>query len=164
MLGLWAINPLRKCWKYRMPLTLMIILTTVLPALLLLAWCSCFIIKARRSITWPLVPATIVGSHVVKQGNTCSPHLAFDYEVSGQKLEGQRLWVGPRSLSVSGNWADRVTSRYPVGAIVKVAVDPADATYSVLEPGMRAFHWLMLAIVQGCVVGGCLLQRSSAKR
>lgn len=137
-----------------MPLPLLMTLTTVLPALLLLAWCSRLILKARRSLTWPRVDATVVGSLVVKQGNTRSPRLAFDYEVAGQKHVGQRLWVGPRSLSVSGNWADRVTSRYPVGAMVKVAVDPTDAAYSVLEPGMQALHWLLLAAAAAFVVTG----------
>jgi len=121
-----------------------------------LAWVLRFIFKAHRSAAWPLMLATVVESTVVQQGNTRSPRLKFLYQVADRPYVGRRLWVGPSSISVSGGWADRVASRYPVQAAVRVAVDPADAAYAVLEPGLRAVHWLALTFVL-VIFGGTLV-------
>ncbi len=132
------------------PITLAIIFIG-LPTL---AWGLRFIFKARRSATWQLIPATIVESKVVQKGNTRGPRLKFHYQVHEQPHVGHRLWVGPSSISASGGWADRVVSRYPMRAAVRVAVDPSDATYAVLEPGLRVVHWLALALVLAIFAGG----------
>lgn len=115
---------------------------TVVPAVLTLAWGHRVVRRARRSVGWPVVPATITESRVVQQGNARSPRLTFDYIAAAQRQVGNRLWVGPRSIAVTGKWADRVVSRYPVGVVVCAAVDPADPAYAVLEPGIKAMHWL----------------------
>jgi hypothetical protein len=134
-----------------------ILLVTVVPFLPLVAWGGFLFAKARRSTAWPLLPATIVESRVLKQGNTRKPRLAFDYQVAAQRHVGRRLWVGPTSISTSGDWADRVVARFPVGASVRVAVDPADASYAVLEPGLRAMHWLLLWIAAAVMGGGLVI-------
>ncbi len=134
---------------------------TVIPALLTLAWCYWFVLRARRSAGWPLVPATIMESRVVQQGNARSPRLTFDYLAAGQRRVGNRLWVGPRSIAVTGKWADRVASRYPAGAVVHVAVDPADPAYAVLEPGVKAMHWLPLVFGLSMVAVGGVVAAAS---
>jgi len=121
-------------------------LVTILPALLLLAWGWHLLRKARRSADWPVAPATIRESRVVQQGNARSPRVRFDYVAATRPQVGDRLWVGPRSIAVTGSWADRVAGRYPVGAAVRVAVDPADPGYAVLEPGLRLVHWLPFGV------------------
>jgi len=127
------------------------------PALLALAWFRWIVLRARRSTTWPTVPATMTESRVVQQGNARSPRLAFDYLASGQRHVGKRLWVGPRSIAVTGRWADRVAARYPMGAVVHVAVDPADPAYAVLEPGVKAVHWLPLVFGVATVAAGVVV-------
>lgn len=132
---------------------------TVVPALLLtLAWGHWFVRRAGRSAAWPVVPATIMASRVVQQGNARSPRVTFDYLVAGQRRVGNRLWVGPRSIAVTGHWADRVASRYPVGAVVHVSVDPA---YAVLEPGVKALHWLPLVFGLSIVAVGLFVATAS---
>jgi hypothetical protein len=129
--------------------------SVIVSALLTLAWARWFVLRARRSTAWPVVPATITGSRVVQQGNALGPRLTFDYLAAGQRRVGNRLWVGPRSIAVTGKWAHRVAARYPVGALVQVAVDPADPAYAVLEPGVKALHWLPLVFGLSVVaVGG----------
>jgi hypothetical protein len=129
----------------------------VVPALLTLAWAWWFVLRARRSTGWPVVAATITESRVVQQGNARSPRVAFDYLAGAQRHVGNRLWVGPRSIAVTGKWADRVAARYPVGAVVRVAVDPADPAYAVLEPGIQALHWLPLVFGLAMVVVGTVV-------
>lgn len=131
-------------------------LVTVLPALLILAWGWQFIRRARRSADWPLAPGTIRESRVVQQGNARSPRLAFDYVADAQPRVGNRLWVGPRSIAVTGHWADRVAERYPVGAAVRVAVDPANPGYAVLEPGLRIVHWVPFLAGAAVLAGGVI--------
>ncbi len=135
----------------------MIFLTTVLPALPLLAWGALLLRRARSSVDWPVVPATIMESRVLRQGSARSPRLTFSYRVEAQGRVGHRLWVGPRSVAVTGGWADGVVARYPVGANVRVAVDPRDPAYAVLEAGPRAMHWLPLAIGAVVLVAGILV-------
>lgn len=129
-------------------------LVTVVPALLLLAWGWQFIRRARRSADWPMAPGTIRESRVVRQGNARSPRVSFDYVAAARPQVGNRLWVGPRSIAVTGDWADRVAGRYPVGTAVRVAVDPADPAYAVLEPGLRLLHWLPLLVGLAMLAGG----------
>lgn len=136
-----------------MSLSPLLLETTAVPALLTLAW-GWFVLRARRSAGWPVVPATITESRVVQQGNARSPRVAFDYRVAAQAQVGTRVWVGPRSIAVTGKWADRVAARYPVGAVVRAAVDPADPGYAVLEPGIKTLHWLPLVVGVGMVAAG----------
>lgn len=131
-----------------------IFLTTALPVLPVLAWGALLLRRARSSIDWPVVPATIMESRVLQQGSARSPRLTFSYRVEAQGRVGHRLWVGPRSVAVTGGWADGVVARYPVGANVRVAVDPRDPGYAVLEAGPRAMHWLPAAIGAVVLVAG----------
>ncbi len=140
-----------------MSVSSLIILTTVLPALPVFAWGALLLHRARGSVDWPVVPATIMESRVLQQGSARSPRLTFSYRVEAQGRVGHRLWVGPRSVAVTGGWADRVVARYPVGASVRVAVDPRDPAYAVLEAGPRALHWLPVAIAAVVLVAGLLV-------
>ena len=126
--------------------SLIVLATTVVPALLLLVWGVRFIRRARASLDWPVVAGTITESRVLRQGNTRSPRVSYGYVAAARPQVGYRLWVGPRSISASDPWADRVAARYPVGAAVQVAVDPNDPAYAVLEAGPRAIHWLPVAV------------------
>jgi len=135
-------------------MNLSILLTTSLPALALLAWAAHLMRRARVSAGWPRVPATIMESRVVRQGNARSPRVCYSYRMHAEGRVGHRLWVGPRSVAVTGGWADGVIARYPAGAAVSVAVDPHDPAYAVLEPGPRTMHWLVLAVAVVALVVG----------
>jgi len=137
-----------------MNLSWMILLTTALPALAPIAWGAWLMRRAGRSSDWPVVPATILASRAVQQGSARSPRLEFAYSMAGQPRTGKRLWVGPRSIAVTGGWADRVVARYPMGAVVPAAVDPQDPGYAVLEPGLQAMHLLPMGIGLFILAGG----------
>jgi hypothetical protein len=137
-----------------MNLSWMIVFTTAVPALIPILWGLWFMRRASSSASWPQVAATLTASDVVRQGSGRSPRLEFAYVAAGQPRVGKRLWVGPRSISATGLWADRVVERFPVGAVVPAAVDPADPGYAVLEPGLRALHLLPLGIGLFILVGG----------
>ena len=134
----------------------LIALVTIVPALLPLVWGWHLMRRARHSVDWPEAPATIRESRVVQQGNARSPRLSFDYVAAAQPRVGDRLWVGPRSIAVTGHWADRVAARYPVGAAVRVAVDPRNPAYAVLEPGLRLVHWLPFLVGAAVLAGGVI--------
>jgi hypothetical protein len=131
-------------------------LVTVVPALLLLAWGWQLLRRASRSADWPLAPGTIRESRVVRQGNARSPRVRFDYVAAARPQVGNRLWVGPRSIAVTGHWADRVAERYPVGTEVRVAVDPAHPDYAVIEPGLKLVHWLPFLVGVAMLAGGVI--------
>ena len=133
------------------------LLTTTLPALALLAFGAPLLRRARRSAAWPRTPGTILEARVVRQGNASSPRLTYRYRLGAEGRVGHRLWVGPSSVAVTGDWADGVVARYPVGATVQVAVDPDDPAYAVLEPGPRALHWLLLVVAAAMLVVGVLI-------
>lgn len=106
-------------------------------------WGLRVLLRARRSAGWPRVQATVVESAVLRRGGaTRRPLIVFQYAVGDRQFRSSRLRVGP-PLSTSGSWAEREVARHPPGLRTQAAVDPADPSYGVLEPGVRAEHVLL---------------------
>lgn len=68
--------------------------------------------------------------------------IAYDYEVAGRRHTGTRYSYGEMGTNTSA-WK-RVSAKYPVGARVRVAYDPADPDESLLKPGLTGFHVAMV--------------------
>jgi hypothetical protein len=65
---------------------------------------------------------------------TYSPQFVYQYEVNGTKHYSNVRRFG-RIEGAGAEWADAISSRYRVGAKIKVAYYPADPDVAVLEPG-----------------------------
>ena len=95
---------------------------------------------ARASLAWPTAPGRVTAAEIQEsydsRGRSCTPHIAFEYQVDGRSQRGDSLMIGV-TPSGSKSYAKSVTEKYPVGAAVQVAYDPAAPERSVLEPGPR---------------------------
>ncbi|HTY98378.1 MAG TPA: DUF3592 domain-containing protein [Rhodocyclaceae bacterium] len=100
---------------------------------------------ARASLAWPTAPGRVTVAEVREdydsRGRYCTPRIAFEYQVDGRSYESDSLLVGT-TPSGSMPYARSVTEKYPVGAAVRVAYNPADPQRAVLEPGPRAEDYL----------------------
>ncbi|MGY0569778.1 DUF3592 domain-containing protein [Bradyrhizobium sp. RDM12] len=74
-------------------------------------------------------PAT----HASDDQNDAKPIIRYRYQVGGQELEGDKVFVGGISVT-TGVLAEKLAGRYPVGAHVDVHVDPKHPTEALLEP------------------------------
>ncbi len=135
-----AVTPCVDCWHSdRMTTSILTLGVFVLPAVVL-ALAIRMLLRARRSVSWPTVEATILESRVLeRKKRTFEPSVVYVYATGGQRLTGRRLWVG-LTFATSGGWAQRIVASYPVGTLVRAAVDPGDPGYSVLVTGLRFQH------------------------
>ncbi len=91
------------------------------------------------------------------------PEITFAYEVSGATYQGARVSYADPKQTNKKKVADLV-ARYPAGAEVQVAYDPANPAESVLEPGTAgtspfSFNVIFLfAAGAVCLVVGIYLQ------
>jgi hypothetical protein len=100
-----------------------------------------------RSRSWPTVPGVIRASEI-RLGRTSGAerpsmdvHIEYEYTVGGERLVSDRAGFGS-PLRVKGMRA--MVDRYPAGARVSVAYDPADPRRAVLEPGIQNdVYWML---------------------
>jgi Protein of unknown function (DUF3592) len=88
----------------------------------------------RCEATWILSPGSVVRSEIRSTLETYSPKITYEYTYGGVKRIGDKL----RSELLQYNWkspSQRLISRYPVGKMVTVYVNPDDPNETVLEPG-----------------------------
>ena len=113
------------------------------PAFPIAAWLA--LRSSRREFSWTQVPGTISVSSVTANHH---PDVAYWFVYEGRRYYGLRLYNVDFALGTPG-WARRVAGQFPVGAEVKVYVDPENPQESVLIPGgnRRSFGSM-------CVMGG----------
>ncbi len=106
--------------------------------------------RARRSVDWPVVEATVTRSQVftttstsVGRGQAVSttmhehyPSVWYEYEVQGQRYRSKRI-IFLRTNYTRGD-AEAAVARYPLGQRVKAFYSPANPKLAVLEPGLGA--------------------------
>ncbi len=113
------------------------------------------VLQARESGSWPSVPGIIRSSTVASQrgskgGTTYKPEVTYSYTVDGTEYRGDLIAYGLKgSSSSSRSFAQYYDAKYPEGATVPVAYDPAHPQTSVLEPGVskRAFILVVFGAV-----------------
>lgn len=106
--------------------------------------------SARASEHWPRTLGSIVTSGVSVEhdgyGRRYAVDILYRYVVDGHEYTCDRVRFGGFWLF---NWrrsADTLTKRFPVGASVTVAYDPAKPSRGVLEPGLGGQAYLNVLV------------------
>jgi hypothetical protein len=101
--------------------------------------------RALATLAWPRAPGRVTASWI---GNTTKPgggdfptvayepQVSYSYEVAGTTYHGVRISFADPVDANKKRVADLV-ARYPAGAVVQVAYDPANPNESVLEQSLR---------------------------
>ena len=96
--------------------------------------------QGHASRSWPTAPGVVRASRIrvgESRGSsrpTRSVHIEYAYAVGGEERVASRAGFG-EPLTDEGMRA--MVTRYPEGARVSVAYDPADERRAVLEPGVQ---------------------------
>jgi hypothetical protein len=98
------------------------------------------VVRSVRSEFWPTAEGVILSAKMEshrgqKGGTTYSASMGYDYVVAGSHYDGSRFAIG--AMSASGQYAQGILDRYPVGKKVQVYYSPGDPQDSVLEPGIH---------------------------
>ncbi len=115
------------------------------------------VLRARQSVEWRPVPATIVVSRAVYGSEgTSKPEVSFSYSVADIGYKANTVYFGQGISVGGGGLLARILERYPIGARVTAYYSPEDPSLAVLEPGFRktsltfiAFGWLFFAMGSG---------------
>ena len=94
--------------------------------------------RARASAAWPVHEGIILSS-------SANEHLRYVYSVGGKSYEGRRI----RFFSSA---PFQKTDKPGPGEVVRVYVDPKDASFSVLEPGGAGGFFAVSSIFLGLFV------------
>jgi hypothetical protein len=97
-----------------------------------------------KSLRWPMVPVRITSSDVStgvsNMGRWWQPELTYEYRVGGQSYRSNSIrYLMPAFYHAEG--ARQIQAAYHQGAQVRAAVDPANPSRSVLEPGIPEGMW-----------------------
>ncbi|WOB10119.1 DUF3592 domain-containing protein [Piscinibacter gummiphilus] len=105
--------------------------------------------KARRSGDWPQVDGRVVRSGVVagcRRGGSFAPEVRYTYPGGGRTHTGNRWRFGSAPCGDEAS-ARAIAASHPVGGVVRVSVNPDDASESVLRPGeVQPYAWLGFAV------------------
>lgn len=63
---------------------------------------------------------------------TYSPRIVYEYELDGNRFQGDQVWPIRESVSDQG-WVKSIVRRYPVGSDTMAWVDPSDPSSAFLE-------------------------------
>ena len=94
--------------------------------------------QARASAAWTVVAGKIITSdvtaHTDEEGTTYSAQIEYVYTAKGTEHRSNVVVIGGHEYGAHG-----VVARYPLGAKVSVAYDPAKPSRAVLEPGVESY-------------------------
>ena len=104
-------------------------------------------LRIEEAKSWEPVDATVLSSEVLTHygddGNTYSIEIAYEYQVEGRLLRGNRYqFMGGSSSGYQGKRA--VVEQYPVGKEITIYVNPAEATESVINREFTSEMWFGL--------------------
>jgi hypothetical protein len=108
--------------------------------------------NAGKQLSWEKAEGRITSSDVEMSGGYWVPVVKYEYSYQGRLYRSDRI----RSLEISVNWrspAESTVAKFSAGAPVVVYVNPADSTYSVLEPGGDSRFLPLLLVVSAALVG-----------
>jgi hypothetical protein len=96
------------------------------------------LLRGALSLSWPKVNGVIAYSEYLRGRRAIGVDIRYQYTTAGRTYTGDRFrfqfWTAARRMY--GRDVQSLLGRYRVGERVQVAVNPADAGDSVLEPGM----------------------------
>jgi hypothetical protein len=120
------------------------------------------ILKGYKSRSWPTASGTVLDSEMEAHQSrdedgdirtTYGATIQYKYIVDGQEFQGnRRTFSNVRTSSVRNT--EKILERYPPGSSVDVFYDPDDPSSSVLEPGVGASTYILLAVAIGFLVFG----------
>jgi hypothetical protein len=105
--------------------------------------------KAKKSESWPLVSAQVIESKVERgcgRSGSYHPHIEYRYSRDGGQLSSTRIRFGDVPCG-SESYATEIGAKYPIGATVKVGVNPSNMFDAVLRPGEVASANLKVFLV-----------------
>jgi len=109
---------------------------------------------------WPVANGTVTESFVEKHstsdGTSYSAEVRYAFTVDGVEHRGDRLAFSAWNTG-SAAARERIAA-YPVGRAVEVAYDPDDPNNAVLEPGVSAGSWGLVAFGATFLGVGCVLE------
>src|ERR1051326_1317461 len=120
--------------------------------------------KAEGALTWPRSRARVTASAVRVTTETTSgadasvdntyyvPQVSFAYEVGGTSYQGSRISYAELKSTNKKKTVDLV-AKYPVGAELDVAYDPANPAESVIELGTKGTSPFNFSVVFLLVAG-----------
>lgn len=115
----------------------------------LAAWGWTVLQNARASAEWPTAVGVITGAELDhssdEDGDSWQPRVSYRYLAEDVQRTGVTIKFGENSYD-SRRTAEEILARYPVGRPVAVYYDPADPETSVLEPGVTAGSYILLAV------------------
>jgi uncharacterized protein DUF3592 len=119
-------------------------------------------IRAAASLEWPSVAGVILESRVGRSPGKLSLTGKWDaivryrYKVGERDYSGDRigfLWI---DFSTPGR-SERMVANYPVGASVKVRVNPRDPELAVLEAGVHWYAFVSIGALLAVIGSGLVL-------
>jgi len=115
----------------------------ILCGLAYMAWVFFKQLMLRRSRSWPATTATIMRSEPVRKASATrtepgSQHIdrariEYNYMVGTRVFRGTTICVGSTHRNATGDQADELLERYPLGASVPVYYDPSHPEICCLE-------------------------------
>ncbi len=108
----------------------------------------------KESESWPKVSGEVTSStlsRTTSDGKTkYAPSVKYNFKVDGADYTGNEISL-VTSYSKKTK-ADAVLDKYPSGKKVDVYYDPVDPSRSILEPGMTASVYYILAAALACIL------------
>jgi len=121
-------------------------------------WAMSEAVSAHASEHWPRTLGSIVTSTVSVEhdgyGRMYAADIRYQYVVDGHEYTCDRVRFGGFWSFARRRPADTLTKRFPVGAPVTVAYDPAKPSRGVLEPGLGGQAYLNVLLFALFVAGG----------
>ena len=100
--------------------------------------CAVPLVRGTLSLSWPKADGFITYSDYMRGRRAIGVDIRYQYTTAGRTHTGDRFrfqfWTAARRMY--GRDVQALLGRYRVGERVQVAVNPADAADSVLEPGV----------------------------
>jgi len=130
-----------------------IITVFTLVGLLVAAWGWRNTSRARQTLSWPSVDATVTQSVL---DNNRLPAVVYHYSVDDQVCKYQMLV--PEGVMASVQAAQKVVDEYPPGRTDTLFYQPEDPNNCTLTPGVKKEDWFVVAAGLGAsLLGGFLL-------
>lgn len=119
--------------------------------------------RAQATLRWRPVDGKITWSMLEdrERSSRRDPHtqyraaIKYSYALGGVPYEGTRVYYGATDWRDSDTLARTLVDRYPPGKMVRVFVDPAKPSESVLARGQDHIgrRWILIAAALGVVSG-----------
>lgn len=124
---------------------MLIMILASLAGLLLTLFAINNAINATKSKSWPTTEGTIYSSEVIKSSRYV-PKVVYTYNVDTNAYSSEKIQLKDMAQYKKKEDAEKVASKYPVDAKVKVYYNPDKFDEAILEPGIKGEHIFMFLI------------------